>query len=76
MTKTSRGAPERPPDPASPSRPLLERLGLMAVAIVLAGLFGTVAAAAWVGSEPFLAAKGSIGCVMTLWVGGLTLIRG
>lgn len=64
--------------PATPRerRPMIERLGLAAIALVLAVLFGGVAAASWVGGEPFLAVMGAIGCLMTLWVGALTLIRG
>lgn len=69
-----------PPDPADDGqrepRPLIERIGLAAIAAVLAILFGGVAAAAWVGGEPFLAVMGAIGCGMTAWVGGLTLFRG
>jgi hypothetical protein len=57
-------------------RPIIERLGLAAVAAVLALLFGGVAAASWVGGEPFLAVMGGVGCVMTVWVGALTLFRG
>ncbi len=57
-------------------RPLIERIGMAAIAAVLAVLFGGVAVAAWVGGEPFLAVMGGIGCVMTAWVGGLTLFRG
>ena len=57
-------------------RPIIERIGLAAVALVLAGLFGAVAAASWVGGELFLTAMGAAGCLMTLWVGLLTLIRG
>ena len=57
-------------------RPIIERLGLALVAIVLASLFGAVAAAAWTGGELFLAAMGALGCAMTLWVGALTLFRG
>jgi len=64
--------PEAPREP----RPVIERLGLAAIAGVLALLFGGVAAASWVGGELFLAVMGAIGCVMTLWVGLLTLIRG
>ena len=66
------GAATEPREP----RPLLERIGLAAVALVLAVLFGGVAAAAWVGGEIFLAVMGGIGCLMTVWVGGLTLLRG
>jgi len=58
------------------ARPLIERVGLAAVAGVLAVLFGGVAVAAWLGGEAFLAAMGAIGCLMTAWVGGLTLFRG
>jgi hypothetical protein len=57
-------------------RPIIERIGLAAVAFVLATLFGGVALASWVGGELFLAAMGAIGALMTLWVGVLTLIRG
>ena len=77
--------PARPAPPSEPAeaaeaprapRPLIERIGLAAIAAVLAGLFGGVAAASWVGGELFLAVMGAVGCLMTLWVGVLTLIRG
>jgi hypothetical protein len=55
---------------------LLERLGLALIALVLGAPFGAVALAAFAGGEIFLAAMGAIGCLMTLWVGGLTLFRG
>ncbi len=42
----------------------------------MAALFGAVAAAAFVGGEFFLAAMGLVGCMMTLVVGGITLLRG
>jgi hypothetical protein len=69
---------EGPPDAAAPDprRPLIERIGLALIAAVLAIAFGGVAVAAWVGGEVFLAAMGAIGCLMTAWVGGLTLLRG
>jgi hypothetical protein len=65
------------PDPGSDRepRPLIERIGLAAIAAVLATLFGGVAVAAWVGGEIFLATMGGIGCLMTAWVGALTLFR-
>ena len=67
----------RPPDePARPKRPLLERVGMAAIALVMAALFGLIAAAAWVSGEVFLATMGAIGCFMTLWVGAITLLRG
>jgi hypothetical protein len=56
-------------------RPLFERLGLALVALVLGALFAGVAAAAWSGGEPFLVIMGATGCLMTLWVGALTLFR-
>ena len=37
--------------------------------LVLAILFGGVAAASWIGGELFLAVMGGVGCLMTLWVG-------
>jgi len=57
-------------------RPILERLGLAIIALVLGALFGGMAVASFIGGELFLAVMGAIGCAMTLWVGGLTLIRG
>jgi hypothetical protein len=57
-------------------RPMIERIGLAGIALVLAVLFGGVSAASWVGGEPFLAVMAGIGCLMTLWVGALTLVRG
>jgi hypothetical protein len=69
--------PEVPSEDASRARrPLVERLGLAAIAAFIAILFGGVALAAWIGGEVFLAVMGGIGCVMTAWVGGLTLFRG
>ncbi len=57
-------------------RPLIERLGLVAIALVLGALFALVAVAAFTGGEPFLGVMGAIGALMTLWVAGLTLLRG
>ena len=71
--------PDRPdpgPPDERPRRPALERIGLAAVAVVMALLFGAVAVAAFVGGEYFLAAMGFVGCMMTLFVGGSTLLRG
>ncbi|MEP6638484.1 MAG: hypothetical protein ABJC39_03975 [Chloroflexota bacterium] len=55
---------------------MIERIGLAAVALVLAVLFGSVAVASWFGGELFLAVMGAVGCLMTVWVGAVTLIRG
>lgn len=57
-------------------RPRIERLGLAAIALGMAVLFGGVAVASWTGGELFLAVMGGIGCLMTLWVGVLTVLRG
>jgi hypothetical protein len=62
--------------PGREPRPFLERLGLAAIAAVLAILFGGVAVASWIGGEVFLAVMGGIGCLMTAWVGTITLFRG
>jgi hypothetical protein len=68
-------AGHEPSDDPGP-RPLIERIGLAAIAALLAALFGGVAVAAWIGGEVFLATMGGIGCLMTAWVGALTLFRG
>jgi hypothetical protein len=73
---TSAGRPEPPPRDSPAPRPLLERIGLALVALLFGALFGGVAVAAWSGGEVFLAAMGAIGCLMTLWVGILTMVRG
>ncbi len=73
-----------PPDDGTPDegtpergrRPLIERIGLFLVALVLAALFGGIAAALLAGGELFLGIMAAIGCAMTVWVGGLTLLRG
>ncbi len=75
------GEPEPVGEQAEPAaerrrRPLIERLGMASVAVVLGVLFGGVAVAAWTNGEPFLGVMGAIGCLMTIWVGALTLVRG
>ena len=57
-------------------RPVLERLGLAAIAVVMAILFAIVGVAAIIGGEYILGAMGLIGSMMTLVVGGSTLLRG
>lgn len=69
-------AEPRPSNEIRERRPMLERIGMAAVAVVMALLFGVVAVAAFAGGEYFLAAMGSVGCMMTLAVGGITLLRG
>jgi hypothetical protein len=57
-------------------RTALERIGMAVVAVIMAALFAAVAVAAFIGGEYFLAAMGLVGCMMTLVVGGITLLRG
>jgi hypothetical protein len=73
----SDAAPDvRPAPDAFGRRPLIERLGLAVIALGLGALFAVVGIASFVGGEPFLGVMGLIGCLMVLWVGGLTLFRG
>jgi len=65
-----------PDAPAPRPRPMIERLGMAVIALVIAALFAIVGVAAFAGGEPFLGVMGLIGCLMVLWVGGLTLFRG
>jgi len=44
--------------------------------MLVAALFAVVALAAFAGGEPFLGVMSAIGCLMVLWVGGLTLFKG
>lgn len=69
-------APGSQPAPDRRPRPMIERIGLAVIALVLGALFALVAVAAFAGGEPFLGVMGAIGCLMVLWVGGLTLFRG
>ena len=46
------------------------------VALVMAALFAGVAVASFVGGELFLGVMGAIGCLMVIWVGVVTLLRG
>jgi hypothetical protein len=62
------GAPE--------GRPFIERLGLAAIAAVLALLFGFVAVVSWAGGEAFLAFMGALGAGVTVWLAVRTLLRG
>jgi hypothetical protein len=76
VSATGGGAGESRPDQPNQPRPIIERLGLALVALLFGTMFGGVAVAAWSGGEVFLAAMGALGCLMTLWVGVLTMIRG
>ena len=75
--------PVRPDDVVRPPaanrrerRPWLERIGLAAIAAVMAALLGLMAVVAGIGGEWILAAMSASGAVLTLGVGLLTLLRG
>jgi membrane protein YdbS with pleckstrin-like domain len=69
-------ATDQPAGPPRAPRPFLERLGLAAVALVMAALFGVVALAAGAGGEWILAAMSAVGALMTVAVAAITLVRG
>jgi hypothetical protein len=73
---SSETAATDPADRPARPRPIIERIGLGAVALLLAILFGLMATAAFVGGELFLAVMSGIGCLMVVWVGALTVVRG
>jgi hypothetical protein len=53
----------------------VERVGLAAIAAVLAAVFGFVALAAWTSGELFLAVMAGIGALMTVWAAASTVRR-
>lgn len=57
-------------------RPLIERLGLGAIAIVISGLFAIVAFATLTNGEIFLGVMAATGALMTVWAAASTLRRG
>lgn len=64
-------------DPEEPDpRPLVERVGLGAIALVMSGLFGTLGFAALASGEVFVGVMAGIGAVMTLWAAASSLRRG
>jgi hypothetical protein len=75
MTDEDRDLTGPAPEPRRP-RPLVERLGMAAIAVFFAVLFAGLAAVSLASGEPFLAVMGAIGALMTAWVGILTLVRG
>lgn len=62
-------------DAPSP-RPMIERLGLGAIAIVLAGLFAIVAFVMLSSGELFLGVMAGTGALMTVWAAATTLRKG
>ena len=71
--RSGRSSPRRETAAERERRPVIERLGLAAIAVVMAILFGIVGVAAIIGGEYILGAMGFVGCMMTLVVGGITL---
>lgn len=57
-------------------RPLIERIGLGAIALVLVALFGAIAVAALGAGELFLGVMAGTGALMTLWAAAASLRRG
>ena len=69
-------APTGLPAPDERHRPLVERIGRAAIALVLGVLFVVFAVAAFIGGEPFLGVMSAIGALMVAWAGGRTLLGG
>lgn len=65
--------PEPGPEPAAAHpvtrRPIIERIGIMLVALAMAAMFALLAVAAWAGGEGFLAIMAGLGAMMTGWAG-------
>lgn len=61
--------------PETEGRPLVERLGLGAIALVIALTFAALATAALSSGEVFLGAMAGIGALMTVWAAVTTLRR-
>jgi hypothetical protein len=57
-------------------RPLIERLGLGAIALLVTVLFGALGVAALASNEVFLGIMGLIGALMTVWAAAGSLRRG
>lgn len=74
MSEAPPGAPTGAPE-ANP-RPMIERVGLGAIALALAVAFGAIALGALSGGELFLGVMAGAGALMTLWAGAITLRRG
>lgn len=62
--------------PEPTQRPLIERIGLAAIALVLVALFGAISFAALSGGELFLGVMAGTGALMTLWAAAASLRRG
>jgi hypothetical protein len=78
LGRTPEPAPAGDPRPAGDPgpRPIIERIGLAAIALVVAGLFGTVAWVTLTNGELFLGVMAATGALMTIWAAASTLRRG
>lgn len=84
MTDDTTGADPAGGDPAGGDpaagnpgpRPMIERLGLGAIAVVIAALFAIVALVTLTNGELFLGVMAATGALMTVWAGASTLRRG
>lgn len=57
-------------------RPIIERVGLGAIAVLIAVLFGALGVAALANGEVFLGIMAGIGALMTVWAAASGLRRG
>lgn len=66
-----------PPAPGSrrEGRPLLQRLGMAAVALVMTAFFAAVGVVSLAGGELLQGTMAALGALLTAWVGLLTLRR-
>jgi hypothetical protein len=62
-------------EPGREPRPLVERVGLGMIALVIAIVFGGLAAAALANGEVFIGVMAGIGALMTVWAAASTLRR-
>ncbi|MEA2674855.1 MAG: hypothetical protein QOI92_2047 [Chloroflexota bacterium] len=72
----ARTVEDDPAAAASQPRPLIERLGLGAIALLVTVLFGALGVAALASNEVFLGIMGLIGALMTVWAAAGSLRRG
>jgi len=69
--------PLPPTRPLAPGRrPVLERIGMAAIAVIISAFFGLVGATSLERGELFLGTMAVVGAVMTAWVGLVSLLRG
>ena len=72
----ARTVDDDPAAAAAEPRPLIERLGLGAIALLVTVLFGALGVAALASNEVFLGIMGLIGALMTVWAAAGSLRRG